>query len=54
MEDKFKTISIDTMIDKYIGELGTCKREVFENELRLELLEQSIDIELTNENFGGI
>lgn len=51
MNDKFKTISIDAMIDKYIGERGTSKREVFENELRLELLEQSIDIELNDKNF---
>jgi HTH-type transcriptional regulator/antitoxin HipB len=42
MADKFKTVSIDTMIDKHIGKLGTDKREKFENELRIDLLGQAI------------
>ena len=42
MEDKFKTISLDTMIDKHIGKRGTDKREAFENELRIDLLKQAI------------
>ena len=42
MEDKFKTVSIDTMIDKHIGERGTEKRDAFENELRIDLLGQAI------------
>lgn len=42
MEDKFKTVSIDTMIDKHIGKRGTKKRDAFENELRIDLLGQAI------------
>jgi len=39
MKDKpLKTISLDEVTDKYIGKLGTPKREAFENELRLDLL----------------
>lgn len=36
--NKFKTVSLDTMIDKHIGKRGTEKREAFENELRIDLL----------------
>lgn len=42
MADKFKTVSLDTMIDKHIGKRGTERREAFENELRLDLLGQAI------------
>ena len=42
MNDKFKTISLDAMIEKYIGEKGTPKREEFEQELRIELLGNAI------------
>ena len=42
MKDKFKTVSLDTMIDKHIGERGTSRREAFENELRIDLLGQAI------------
>ena len=42
MEDKFKTVSIDTMIDKHIGKRGTKKRDAFENELRVDLLGHAI------------
>ena len=42
MENKFKTVPLDTMIDKYIGKRGTNKREAFENELRIDLLRQAI------------
>lgn len=40
--NKFKTVSLDTMIDKHIGKHGTEKREKFENELRIDLLGQAI------------
>ncbi len=40
--NKFKTVSLDTMIDKHIGKLGTEKREAFENELRIDMLGQAI------------
>jgi len=42
MKNEFKTISLDTMIDKHIGKLGTTKRETFESELRIDLLGQAI------------
>ena len=40
--NKFKTVSLDTRIDKHIGKRGTEKREKFENELRIDLLGQAI------------
>jgi len=42
MKNKFKTTSIDTIIDKHIGVIGTTKRDNFENELRIDVLGQSI------------
>ena len=42
MANTFKTVSIDTMIDKHIGKPGTKKRDTFENELRIDLLGQAI------------
>lgn len=42
MADKFKTVSLDSMIDKHIGKHGTKKRDAFENELRIDLLGQTI------------
>ena len=40
--NKFKTVSLDTMIDKHIGKVGTERRDTFENELRIYLLGQAI------------
>jgi DNA-binding XRE family transcriptional regulator len=37
-----KTVSLDQMIDKHIAERGTDTREIFENELRIELLGHAI------------
>ncbi len=42
MEKKFKTVSLDSMIDKHVGKRGTPGREAFDNELRIELLGQAI------------
>jgi HTH-type transcriptional regulator / antitoxin HipB len=42
MADKYKTVSLDTMIDKHLGKLGTARRDIFENELRIDLLGQTI------------
>jgi HTH-type transcriptional regulator / antitoxin HipB len=39
--DKYKTVSLDKMIDKHIGKRGTQRREAFENELRIDLLGQT-------------
>ena len=59
MENKFKTVSIDSMIDKHIGKRGTTKREAFENELRIDLLGQAIkqarqERNLTQEQLGEL
>lgn len=56
---KFKTVSLDTMIDKHIGKRGTKKREVFENELRIDLLGQAIkqarqERNMTQEELGEL
>ena len=45
--NKFKTVSLDTMIDKHIGKVGTERRDAFENELRIDLLGQAISIRLS-------
>lgn len=37
-----KTYSLDELTDQYIGKKGTEKRDDFENELRLDLLGQTI------------
>ena len=42
MTNKFKTVSLDEMLDKHIGKRGTQKREIFENQLRLDLLGHAI------------
>lgn len=57
--DKFKTVSLDQMIDKHIGEPGTEKREAFENELRIDLLGHAIkqarqERNLTQEQLGEL
>jgi len=59
VKDKFKTVSLDTMIDKHIGKRGTEKREAFENELRIDLLGQAIkearkERNLTQEQLGEL
>lgn len=59
MENKFKTTSLDEMIDKHIGKIGTPKRDSFENELRLDLLGNAIkqarkEKNLTQEELGQL
>lgn len=39
---KMKTYTLDEITDKHIGKVGTPKREVFESELRLDLLGEAI------------
>ena len=39
---KLKTVSLETMIDKHVGKIGTARRDVFEYELTLELLGNAI------------
>jgi len=57
MNKPLKTISLEEITDKYIGEIGTPKRDAFENELRLDLLGEAIkqarkDRNLTQEQLG--
>lgn len=59
MADKFKTVSLDTMIDQHIGKRGTKKRDAFENELRIDLLGQAIkqarlERHMTQEQLGEL
>lgn len=59
MENKFKTTSIDMMIDQHIGKIGTERRDTFENELRLDLLGHAIkearkERNLTQEQLGEL
>ncbi|MBU3662317.1 MAG: helix-turn-helix transcriptional regulator [Bacteroidetes bacterium] len=59
MVDKFKTVSLDAMIDKHLGKRGTKKRDAFENELRIDLLGQAIkqareERQLTQQQLGEL
>ena len=59
MEKKFRTVTLDTMIDKHIGIRGSERREAFENELRIDLLGQAIkqarqEQNLTQEQLGEL
>ena len=59
MADKIKTVSLDKMIDKHVGKRGTKKRDVFENELRIDLLGQAIkqarqERHMTQEQLGEL
>jgi len=54
-----KTYSLEELTDQYIGKKGSLKRDEFENELRLDLLGQTIkkvrlDRNLTQEQLGEI
>ena len=42
MNKPLKTVSLNAMINKHIDKLGTKKRDVFENELKIELLGHAI------------
>ncbi len=57
--NKFKTISLDAMLDKHIGKKGSKNRDEFENELRIDLLGQAIkkvriEKNLTQEQLGEL
>ena len=39
---KLKTTSLDTLIDKHIGQVGTEKRDAFEQELQLDIIGDTI------------
>jgi DNA-binding XRE family transcriptional regulator len=59
MKPTLETVSLDTMIDSHIGKRGTQKREIFENELKIELLGHAIkqarqERNLTQEQLGNL
>lgn len=54
-----KTLTLEEITDKHIGQVGTPRREAFENELRLDLLGEAIkqarlDRKLTQEELGKL
>jgi DNA-binding XRE family transcriptional regulator len=54
-----KTYSLEEMTDTHVGKIGTLKRDAFENELRLDLLGQTIknirkERNLTQEALGQL
>ena len=56
---KMKTVSLESMIDKHIGKVGTTNREAFEHELKLDLLgnaikEARLHQNLTQEQLGQL
>ncbi len=56
---ELKTYSLEEITDKYIGEIGTPKRDAFESELRLDLLGEAIkqarkERNLTQEQLGEL
>lgn len=56
---ELKSYSLDEITDKYIGKVGTPKRDAFENELRLDLLGEAIkqarkERNLTQEQLGEL
>ncbi|WP_395807855.1 helix-turn-helix domain-containing protein [Daejeonella sp.] len=56
---KLKTFSLKEITDQHIGVVGTSKREIFDNELRLDLLGEAIrqarlDRKLTQQELGRI
>jgi DNA-binding XRE family transcriptional regulator len=56
---ELKSYSLDEITDKYIGKVGTPKRDTFENELRLDLLGEAIkqarkERNLTQEQLGEL
>ena len=58
-KEAMKTYSLDEMMDKHIGKVGTPNREAFENELRLDLLGEAIrqaskERHLTQEELGQL
>lgn len=58
-KNKFQTFSLDEMIDKHVGEIGTENRNNFENELKIDLLGHAIKMarkerNLTQEQLGEL
>jgi DNA-binding XRE family transcriptional regulator len=56
---KLKTFSLKEITDQHIGVVGTSKREIFDNELRIDLLGEAIrqarlDRKLTQQELGRL
>ena len=56
---KIKPVSLDTMMDKHIGKIGTPSRDALEQELRIDLLgyaikEARLYHDLTQEQLGKL
>ena len=56
---KIKSVSLETMIDKHVGKIGTGARDAFEHELKLDLLgnaikEARLHQNLTQEQLGHL
>jgi DNA-binding XRE family transcriptional regulator len=54
-----KTTSLDVLLDDHIGKVGTKKRDKFENELRLDIIGETIkqarkERKLTQEQLGKL
>jgi len=59
MDNLLKTVSLETMIDKHIGKRGSPKREIFEEELKIDLLghaikQARIERHLTQQQLGDL
>ncbi len=58
-KQELKTVSLEQITDKFIGKIGTSKRDAFENELRLDLIGEAIkqariERNLTQEELGKL
>lgn len=58
-ENKMKTVSLDKMIDKHVGKVGTAERDTFEYELNIDLIGHAIkqarkERNLTQEQLGKL
>lgn len=56
---KLKTTSLEVLIDKHIGKIGTEKRDAFEHELQLDIIGETIksirkERNLTQEQLGEL
>ena len=58
-ENKMKTVSLDDMIDKHVGKIGTPERDALEYELSIDLIghaikQARIERNLTQEELGKL
>jgi len=58
-ENKMKTVSLDDMIDKHVGKIGTPERDAFEYELSIDLIGHAIkqarkERNMTQEELGKL